>query len=448
MFPPGFSVCEKRYAGSSIRQAQVGQADGEPIAEQRTPVSGPANLVVVDGVPVLDAAEQRVLGCLLEKEITVPASYPMSITAVRTACNQTSSRDPIVDYDEELVHQTLRSLKDKDLVAFIWQGTGSRVVKYVQTFAQRRSIPSDERAVLTVLLLRGPQPAGALKARAERLHRFADRTEVEACLARMAGGQTALVRELGRQPGQQDSRWVHLLGPVETAEPVAGPVPVDRESVLRTGAEVRDDKVRAAYAAVATSYAEQLCDELASLPFESWLLRRVVALSDGAPVVEVGTGPGHVAAFLAGAGADVTGLDLTPEMIDEARRRYPGVDYQVGDLRQLMRPSTHDGWGAVLAWYSLIHLAASELPAAIASLARPLRANGWLVLALHAGTEVRTVTEWFDHEVDLDFVLHDPADIVIHMQQAGLRDVEWYHRGPFVSRDETTERLYVLARKT
>ena len=111
-------------------------------------------------LPVLDGVEQRVLGSLLEKEITVPASYPMSINSVRAACNQTSSREPVVDFDEELVHRTLRALKDKELVALTWQGAGSRVVKYVQTFAQRRSMPSDERALLTVLLLRGPQPAG------------------------------------------------------------------------------------------------------------------------------------------------------------------------------------------------------------------------------------------------------------------------------------------------
>jgi uncharacterized protein YceH (UPF0502 family) len=401
---------------------------------------------VVD-VPVLDAAEQRVLGSLLEKEITVPASYPMSINAVRTACNQASSREPIVEYDEELVHRTLRALKDKELIALTWQGAGSRVVKYVQTFAQRRGIPTDERALLTVLLLRGPQPAGALKTRTERLHRFSDRAEVEACLARMAGGETPVVRELPRQPGQQDSRWIHLLGPVELSEATAGSMPLDRESVLEAGPEARDDKVRAAYAAVAASYAEQLGDELAGLPFESWLLRRVVGLSDGAPVIEVGTGPGHVAAFLAEAGADATGLDLTPEMVEEARRRHPGVSYQVGDLRQLMRPTSQDGWGAVLAWYSLIHLAASELAAAIASLVRPLRTNGWLVLALHAGAEVRTVTDWFGHDVDLDFVLHDPAEIVATVEQAGLHDVEWYHRGPYTSRGETTQRLYVLARK-
>jgi uncharacterized protein len=403
--------------------------------------------VVVADLPVLDAAEQRVLGSLLEKEITVPASYPMTINSVRIACNQASSREPVVDYDEELVYRTLRALKDKDLVALTWQGAGSRVVKYVQTFAQRHGLAPDERALLTVLLLRGPQPAGALKTRTERLHRFADRTEVEACLGGMAGGETAMVRELPRQPGQQDSRWIHLLGPVEAPGAGAGPRSVDRESMLASGPEARDDKVRAAYAAVAVSYAEQFCDELAALPFESWLLRRVVDLSDGAPVIEVGTGPGHVAAFLAEAGADATGLDITPEMVDQARRRYPGVSYQVGDLRRLMRPTTHDGWGAVLAWYSLIHLAPSELPAAIVSLARPLRANGWLVLALHTGAEVRTVTDWFGHEIDLDFVLHDPAEVLAIVEQTGLLDIEWYHRGPFTARGETTQRLYVVARK-
>jgi uncharacterized protein YceH (UPF0502 family) len=400
----------------------------------------------VPDLPVLDAVEQRVLGSLLEKEITVPASYPMSINAVRTACNQTSSREPVVDYDEDLVHRTLRSLKDKELVALTWQGTGSRVVRYVQTFAQRRGIEPDERALLTVLLLRGAQPAGALKTRTERLHRFTDRADVEACLARMARHDPPTVRELARQPGQQDSRWIHLLGPVESAE-TDGVDPVDRESVLAAGSEARDDRVRAAYATVAGSYADRFCDELADLPFESWLLRRVVELAAGAPVIEVGTGPGHVAAFLADAGADVTGLDLTPEMVDEARRRYPGVAYQVGDLRRLMRPSTHDGWGAVLAWYSLVHLAASELPDAIAALARPLCRNGWLVLALHAGAEVRRITEWFGNEVDLDFVLHDPADVVTAVERAGLVDVEWYQRGPLLARDETTQRLYVLARK-
>ncbi len=387
------------------------------------------------------------LGCLLEKEVTVPASYPMTVNAVRTACNQTSSREPVVDYDEDLVHATLRSLRDKELAAPLWQGAGSRTVKYLQTFSQRREIPPDQRALLTVLLLRGPQAAGSLRSRSERLHRFADRSDVEACLARMAAAEPALVRELARQPGQHDTRWVHLLGPVETLEPLAAPPPVDREAVLVAGADARDDKVRASYGEVAASYADALVGELADLPFESWLLRRVVELSGSAPVIEVGSGPGHVTAFLAGAGADATGLDLTPRMVEEARRRYPEVTYEVGDLRRLMRPANHDGWGAVLAWYSLIHLAASELPAAIAALTRPLRSSGWLVIAVHCGAEVRIVTDWFGHEIDLDFVLHDRAEILDCVERAGLTDVEWYHRGPIGARGETTQRLYVLARK-
>ena len=396
---------------------------------------------------LLDATEQRVLGSLLEKEITVPGSYPMTLNAVRLACNQTSSREPVVDYDEELVHRTLRALKDKELVVLAWQG-GSRVVKYAQAFAQRRGLAPDERALLTVLLLRGPQPAGALKTRTERLHAFADRAEVEACLNRMAAAEEPLVQELPRQPGQHDTRWIHLLGPVEAgAPPVPEPAAVDRESVISAGADVRDEKVVAAYAAVASAYADALGDELAGLPFESWLLRHVVELAGDAPVIEVGSGPGHVTAFLAAAGADATGLDLTPEMVDEARRRYPDVTYEVGDLRRLLRPVTSAGWGAVLAWYSLIHLAASELPAAVDALVRPLRPGGRLVLALHAGNEIRTVTDWFGREVDLDVVLHDPGAVLSVVEAAGLVDVQWYLRGPLSHRSETTQRFYVLARK-
>ena len=98
----------------------------------------------------------------------------------------------------------------------------------------------------------------------------------------------------------------------------------------------------------------------------------------------------------------------------------------------------------MLAWYSLVHLAASELPDAVAALVRPLDPGGWLVLGLHAGAEVRHVDEWFGHEVDLDFVLHDPAYVVGVVEAAGLVDVEWYLRGPIAARQETTQRLYVV----
>jgi len=397
-------------------------------------------------LPVLTPEEQRVLGSLLEKQTTVPASYPLTGNALRTACNQTSNRDPVLDLDEQTVERTARALKERGLLRIVWSDTGRRTLKYHQVLDEQLGLDPAERAVLTVLLLRGPQAPGELRTRTERLHGFADRGEVEACLRAMAARPLPLVRELARRPGQQDPRWVHLLGPVD--EPAVAPAAaVDREVVIAQGAEVRDAHVRSSYDAVATSYADHLVDELRDLPFERWLLDRVAAEAAGGPVVEVGAGPGHVTAYLADAGADATGLDLSPSMVEEARRRFPDGDYHVGDLRRLSRPATASAWSAVLAWYSLIHLAASELPDAVRALVRPLAPGGRLVLALHGGTSVRHVGEWFGHDVDLDVVQHEPGPLAEVVEAAGLVDVEWYQRGPLTSRGETTQRLYVLARR-
>jgi uncharacterized protein YceH (UPF0502 family) len=399
-------------------------------------------------LPVLDPTEQRILGSLLEKERTVPASYPLSLNALRTACNQTSSREPVTDHDEATVELVARELKDRGLVRIVWAATGRRTLKYHQTLAEELSLTDAERALVTVLLLRGPQAPGELRSRTERLHTFADREAVEETLRRMAARPSPLVRELARRPGQHDTRWVHLLGPVDEgpAAPVAAAA-ADLDAVLAEGGEARDDRVRATYGAVASTYAEELTGELADLPFERWLLDRVAADAGEQPVVEVGSGPGHVTAYLAEAGADASGLDLTPEMVAQARRRYPDGRYDVGDLRRLMRPTTSDGWGAVLAWYSLIHLAPSELGEAVGALARPIRPGGRLVLAMHVGGAVRHVDSWFDVDVSLDFVLHDPEHVRSVVEAAGLVDLEWYHRGPFTTRGETTERLYLLATK-
>ncbi len=391
-------------------------------------------------VPILDAAEQRILGSLLEKQVTVPASYPLSLNSLRTACNQSSSREPVTDYDEQEVERVARGLKDRGLVRIVWADTGRRTLKYHQTLAEVLELQPDEHALLTVLLLRGEQPAGALKTRTERIFGFTDRQQVEEALARMAARPQPLVRELPRQAGQHDNRWTHLLGTVQ--EVAAAPEP---EPVL-DGA-VRDEQVRTSYAAVAGAYADHLADELDDLPFESWLLGRVVDLAGDQPLVEVGCGPGHVTNFLARAGARATGIDLTPAMVEEARRRFPDGDYVVGDLRSLMRPAGDPGWGAVLAWYSLCHLAPGELTNAVSALTRPLVPGGWLVVALHAGTGTRVLDSWFDTEVDVTFVLHDPAQLRSVVDAAGLVDLEWYHRGPMAGRGETTERFYLLARK-
>jgi uncharacterized protein len=400
----------------------------------------------VSELPVLDPTDQRVLGSLMEKQTTVPASYPLSGNALRSACNQTSNRDPVLDLDQQEVDRTARSLKERGLLRIVWSDTGRRTLKYHQILDERLGLPPDERALLTVLLLRGEQAPGELRTRTERLHQFADRGEVEACLRRMASRPQPLVRELDRRPGQQDHRWIHLLGPVPQPVAAVATPSVDRDVVIADGAEARDARVRSSYDAVAPGYADHLTDELDGLPFETWLLDRVVAHAGAQPVVEVGSGPGHVTAYLADHGADATGIDLSPAMVDEAKRRFPGGRYDVGDLRRLSRPPTSSGWAAVLGWYSLIHLAASELPDAVAALVRPLVPGGWLVLAMHAGAHVRHVDDWFGQEVNLDFVLHEPASVVELVTAAGLVDVEWYLRGAMTWRGETNQRLYVVGR--
>jgi uncharacterized protein YceH (UPF0502 family) len=400
-------------------------------------------------LPVLDAVEQRVLGCLLEKQVTVPATYPLTLNALRTACNQTSNRDPMTDLDEHAIETTARALRGRGLLRIVWADTGRRVLKYHQTLVEALGLAADERSLVTVLLLRGAQTPRELKTRTERLHPFADREDVDACLKRLADRANPLVRRLERRPGQQDHRWVQLLGPVPevtAGATTAGPE-VDRERPLVDGADARDDRVRATYGAIAADYADQFATELEDLPFERWLLDRVAAEAGGRPVVDAGCGPGQVTAYLAATGADAFGLDLTPQMVEQARARFPGVRYDVGDLTRLIRPQNADGWGAVLGWYSLIHLAGSEFPAAVAALARPLAPSGVLVLAGHAGSEVRRVTSWFGHDVNLDNVLHDPADVVAAVAAAGLEHLEWYVRGPVPARQETTDRFFVMARR-
>ena len=187
-------------------------------------------------LPVLDAEEQRILGSLLEKQATVPASYPLTANALRTACNQTNNREPVVDFDQQTVERTAKALKDRGLLRIVWSDTGRRTLKYHQVLDERLGLEPDERAVLTVLLLRGAQAPGELRTRTDRLHGFADRGEVEECLRRMASRPQPLVRELPRRPGQQDPRWVHLLGatPEDTPAPAAPAGSVDRPRVRVT----------------------------------------------------------------------------------------------------------------------------------------------------------------------------------------------------------------------
>src|SRR3954454_13056133 len=165
----------------------------------------------------LDAEEQRVLGALLEKQVTVPDSYPLTLNSLRLACNQSSSREPVVDWDEPTVEAIARRLRQRELIRVVWADKGKRVLKYHQLLTDQLELPDDQRAILTVMLLRGPQAPGELKVRTERMFGFGDRSVVESVLVRMA--ERGLVAELPRRTGERDARWTHLLGPAETAPP-------------------------------------------------------------------------------------------------------------------------------------------------------------------------------------------------------------------------------------
>lgn len=168
---------------------------------------------------VLNPVEARVLGSLLEKERTVPATYPLTMAALLTACNQATSRDPVMELAEADVEGAIESLKAMHLVRRVLPSHGSRVVKYRQVADEVLALDSAQRAVVTLLLLRGPQTPMELRARAERLHPFTDAEAVERTLAEMAGWGTPLVHLLPRRPGQREARWVHLL----SGEPVDAP---------------------------------------------------------------------------------------------------------------------------------------------------------------------------------------------------------------------------------
>jgi uncharacterized protein len=198
----------------------------------------------------LDPLEQRVLGSLLEKERTVPDSYPMTLNALRTACNQTSGREPVMAVTELEVQAVLDRLRPRGLTRVIHPSHGARQPKYRQVLDEVLVLDAAERAVLTLLLLRGPQTPGELRSRGERLHAFADLDEVEAALSALAGRETPLVAELARRPGQKEPRWVHRLGPVDeapeapTATPAVAPEPAELAALRAELAEARDEIAR------------------------------------------------------------------------------------------------------------------------------------------------------------------------------------------------------------
>jgi uncharacterized protein len=160
--------------------------------------------------PLLTETQARVLGALIEKEITTPDYYPLSMNALLNACNQKSNREPVTDYDEDAVRQALHGLDDKNLAGAV-RGSDSRVTKYEHHFSEAYNFGRREVAVLCVLLLRGPQTPGELRGRTERLYNFDELSDVQSTLQKLIDRDPPLVRVLPRQPGTKESRYMHLF---------------------------------------------------------------------------------------------------------------------------------------------------------------------------------------------------------------------------------------------
>ena len=197
---------------------------------------------------LLNEMEARVLGSLIEKELTTPAYYPLSLNALVNACNQKSNRDPFMNLDEDAVREALRSLNQKELAGPA-DNMESRVKKYEHRLQEAFNFTRHEIAILCELLLRGPQTPGELRNRADRMHRFDDLGIVQSTLQRLMKREPPLVKVLPRQPGTKEARYAHLLsGDVETwyREPEPGPIVISGssmgEQIARLEREVADLK--------------------------------------------------------------------------------------------------------------------------------------------------------------------------------------------------------------
>jgi uncharacterized protein YceH (UPF0502 family) len=195
---------------------------------------------------LLTEVEVRVVGALVEKQVTTPEYYPLTLNALVNACNQISNRDPVVSYDEQAVARAVESLRAKNLV-YVFYGSDSRVPKYKHMLANIYDLSPAELAAVCVLMLRGPQTVGEVRGRTGRLYSFVDLAQVEATLEGLAQREEPLVLKLPRQPGRKEARYAHLLAgvpeveesrPEVRVEPAVREVRAENERVARLEGEV------------------------------------------------------------------------------------------------------------------------------------------------------------------------------------------------------------------
>lgn len=193
---------------------------------------------------VLNEVECRVLGSLVEKEVTTPEYYPLSLNALVNACNQKSNRDPVMNLDEAAVREALRSLEGQSLVRSV-SPSDSRVTKYEHRLQEAFNFYRHETAILCLLLLRGPQTPGELRSRSDRMHSFDDLAAVQSSLQHLMKREPPLVKPLPKQPGTKETRYAHLLsGDMVLAEPeprvqaMPGEISLDGDQVRKLEEEI------------------------------------------------------------------------------------------------------------------------------------------------------------------------------------------------------------------
>ncbi len=170
----------------------------------------------MSALPTLSLLETRVIGVLVEKQHTVPDTYPLTLNALVAGCNQKTSRDPVLEASEAEVQGAIDHLRS---LSMVMESSGGRVMRYAHNAGKALGLPPQSVALVAVLFLRGPQTAGELRTNSERLHKFGDIMSVEAFLRELA--EKPFVRELAKQPGARETRWVHLLSGEPTAETIA-----------------------------------------------------------------------------------------------------------------------------------------------------------------------------------------------------------------------------------
>jgi len=168
----------------------------------------------------LTPVQSRIVGCLIEKEMATPDNYPLTMNALLSACNQTSNRNPVTHLEEPTVSNALENLRALNVVRIVYSRS-NRADKFRHALGEMLALEPEDLALLSVLMLRGPQTAGELRSRTERLHSFPTQEEVDDALRRLAGRHEPLAARLERRPGQKESRWAHLMGG-DLAEALAG----------------------------------------------------------------------------------------------------------------------------------------------------------------------------------------------------------------------------------